>query len=401
MSLQELKESLIEPISQCTLLEALKSLVQRSLIEKNLTSLGFTQQPVVMEYMTDRLIEKVCEEINSGKVALLNSHSLLKAQAKDYVRDTQIRLILNPVRDRLLSSFRGNSNIECQLNQILSTLREKSPREPGYAGGNILNLLCQMQTNLIDYDFSHLTVWQSYLRGVNLHNVNFAHSDLKKSVFSQTFGTILSVAFSTDGKNLALGDVNSEIHLCKVEDGQNFLTCRGHNNWVRFVTFSPNKDILASGSCDYSVKLWDVCTGQCLKTLEGHTKQVYSVAFSPNSGTIASGSDDQTVRLWDVRTIASCSDDQTVRLWDIGTGECLRTLQGHTNRVESVAFRLDGQALASGSYDETIRLWDVRTGECLKTLRADRPYEGTNITGVTGLSPAQKATLKALGAFEV
>jgi WD40 repeat protein len=76
-------------------------------------------------------------------------------------------------------------------------------------------------------------------------------------------------------------------------------------------------------------------------------------------------------------------------------------LQGHTNQVESVAFQLDGQALASGSYDETIKLWDVRTGECLKTLRADRPYEGTNITGVTGLSPAQKATLKALGASEV
>ena len=118
--------------------------------------------------------------------------------------------------------------------------------------------------------------------------------------------------------------------------------------------------------------------------MQGHSCQVRSVVISS-----------------DGRAIASCSDDQTVRLWDIGTGECLRTLQGHTNRVESVAFRLDGQALASGSYDETIRLWDVRTGECLKTLRADRPYEGTNITGVTGLSPAQKATLKALGASEV
>jgi WD40 repeat protein len=76
-------------------------------------------------------------------------------------------------------------------------------------------------------------------------------------------------------------------------------------------------------------------------------------------------------------------------------------LQGHTNQVESVAFQLDGQALASGGYDETIKLWDVRTGECLKNLRADRPYKGTNITDVTGLSPAQKATLKALGASEI
>jgi hypothetical protein len=30
----------------------------------------------------------------------------------------------------------------------------------------------------------------------------------------------------------------------------------------------------------------------------------------------------------------------------------------------------------------------------------DRPYEGMNIAGVTGLTEAEKATLKALGAVE-
>jgi WD40 repeat protein len=54
----------------------------------------------------------------------------------------------------------------------------------------------------------------------------------------------------------------------------------------------------------------------------------------------------------------------------------------------------------SGSWDETIKLWDVQTGECLKTLRSDRPYEGMNITGVTGITEAQISTLKALGATE-
>jgi WD40 repeat protein len=76
-------------------------------------------------------------------------------------------------------------------------------------------------------------------------------------------------------------------------------------------------------------------------------------------------------------------------------------LQGHSKRVRSVAFHPEGKILASGSVDETIKLWDVKTGECLKTLRADRPYEGMNITDVTGLTEAQKATLKALGAVEL
>lgn len=131
------------------------------------------------------------------------------------------------------------------------------------------------------------------------------------------------------------------------------------------------------------MKLWDVRTGQCLKTLYGHTNWVWSVVFTPDGQTLASGGDDKTIRLWDVRT-----------------GQCLKTLHGHTSWVWSVAISPDGEILASGSKDETIRLWDIKTGECQKTLRAPRPYEGMNITGVTGLTEAQKATLKALGAVE-
>ncbi len=115
---------------------------------------------------------------------------------------------------------------------------------------------------------------------------------------------------------------------------------------------------------------------------QGHTDLVWSVVFSPEDKMLASG-----------------SEDQTVKLWNIQTGECLKTLQGHSHRVCSVAFSPDGETITSGSGDETIKLWDVKTGHCLKTL-TDRPYEGMNITGVTGLTQAEKATLKALGAVE-
>jgi len=64
-----------------------------------------------------------------------------------------------------------------------------------------------------------------------------------------------------------------------------------------------------------------------------------------------------------------------------------------------VAITPDGITLVSASFDETIKLWNVKTGECLKTLR-DGPYEGMNITGITGLTEAEKASLKALGAVE-
>jgi WD40 repeat protein len=89
-----------------------------------------------------------------------------------------------------------------------------------------------------------------------------------------------------------------------------------------------------------------------------------------------------------------------VKVWELSTGRCVRTFTGHTREVYSVVFSPDGQTLVSSSTDETVRLWDVNTGECLKTLIPTRLYEGMNITGAKGLTEAQKATLKALGAIE-
>ena len=56
--------------------------------------------------------------------------------------------------------------------------------------------------------------------------------------------------------------------------------------------------------------------------------------------------------------------------------------------------------LVSSSEDGTIRIWDNHRGECLRILTVDRSYEAMNISGVTGLTDAQKETLRLLGAIE-
>jgi WD40 repeat protein len=61
----------------------------------------------------------------------------------------------------------------------------------------------------------------------------------------------------------------------------------------------------------------------------------------------------------DGRLLASGSSDKTIRLRDVQTGDLLRTLEGHTSRVNIVAFSPDGRLLASGSGDNTVRLWGV------------------------------------------
>ncbi|OUL37663.1 hypothetical protein BV372_01505 [Nostoc sp. T09] len=401
VSLEELLDNILPVLPKRELLEALESLRRRSLIEKATPTLidksekisaFFTLQPVVMEYITDRLIEEVCQEIASGEVALLMSHPLMETSAKDYVRDTQIRLIIKPIIDRLINIFLIKKNLENNLIKILNSLRDKFTVTSGYAGGNIINILCQLKTDLTSYNFSHLAIWQAYLRGINLHHVNFAKSDLRKSVFTETFGSILSVAFSHNRELLATGDANGEIRLWRVADGRQILACQTYIGWVRSVAFSPDDKTLASGSDDKTVRCWDVTTGKCRLTLHGHEDFIRSVAFSPDGKTLASGSDDKTVRCWDVttgkcrltlhghedfvrsvsfspdgKTVASASIDTTVRFWDVSTGKCYQTLK-HDDCVSSIAFSPDGKTLVTGSDDQKVRLWDVSSSICVKTF---------------------------------
>ena len=56
--------------------------------------------------------------------------------------------------------------------------------------------------------------------------------------------------------------------------------------------------------------------------------------------------------------------------------------------------------LASCGDDGAIQIWEMDTGEHVTTLRRDRPYERLNITGIKGLSDAQKQALKMMGAVE-
>ncbi|MGA7934074.1 MAG: NB-ARC domain-containing protein, partial [Kovacikia sp.] len=328
VSLPELREDMLPIAAPKMLLGSLESLQYRSLIEKVTSSLKgaavtFTQQPVVMEYVTDWLIEQVCGELMRGEIGLIDRHALSKAQTKDYLRTTQFRLIVKPLVDQLQAHLGNREAVKQCLDQTLSALKSRPLQSPGYAAGNLLNLFSQLDVNLSGYDFSHLTVWQVYLQGVNLHRVNFAHADLTKSVFTQTLGDILAVAFSPDGTLLAIG-IDRNILLWHIADQRQIAILEGHFAWIRCVAFSPDGTRLASGSNDQTIRVWDGQTGQCLKTLDGYSGGVHSIAFSPDAQQLASG-----------------SSEPTIRLWDLSTWQCIKTLKGHRDRVLSVIFSPD------------------------------------------------------------
>ena len=49
--------------------------------------------------------------------------------------------------------------------------------------------------------------------------------------------------------------------------------------------------------------------------------------------------------------------------------------------------------VASSGQDGTARLWEVRGGAALRVLRVERRYERLDITGLTGVTAAQRAAI--------
>ncbi len=346
VDLETLRADFNVEISGTDIVEGLSSLEERSVLE---TSKGkSTLQNVVMEYMTERFIQLIVAEILCQQLVFFNSHALIKATVKDYVRDSQIRLILQPILDRLLDKFKETSTLTNHLQQLLFQIRTFPVK--GYGAGNLLNLLLLLSADLSQYNFSDLFICQAYLQEKILHQVNFAGATFDRSIFTETFGNILCAAFSPDGQTIATGDTSGNVCLWDATGIQK-LFVGSHDNWVTGITFCPDGQEIISCSEDETIKTWNSQTGECLKTFTGHTGWIMGIDLSR-----------------DGRLLVSASIDHTVKVWDAHSGECFHTLTGHTDWLYAIAISADGNWVASGGNDSLLRLWNPQTGKSIHTL---------------------------------
>jgi len=156
---------------------------------------------------------------------------------------------------------------------------------------------------------------------------------------------LFSVAFSSDGQLLAVGDYYGYVILWELAtDGGHIVSAkmRVNSSDIKSVCFSPDNSKIAAASDATNIYVWDVETKSLLQTLEGHQGAVRAVAYSADGEWLASG-----------------DNDYIVRLWDASTGEAVAVLHGHADTVRSVSFMPDGKSFVSGAQDGTIRLWSV------------------------------------------
>ncbi|KAK5991373.1 Vegetative incompatibility HET-E-1-like protein [Cladobotryum mycophilum] len=211
-------------------------------------------------------------------------------------------------------------------------------------------------------------------------------------------------------------------------------TFEGHEDWVRSIAFSTNGRQLASGSDDQTVRIWDTEYGLVQHTLPIPRAYIYSVAISSRNE-VAAGTDNSVIMIWDLITGKEnrkigvstspvyCLDfspdgsklaatvGKSINIWNLDAqedSECIqrgayvkyvsfsvdgkmlvstgsndifvemlddpqsvRVFKGHTDKVNCAIFSHDMKLVASASEDQTCGIWDVKSGDRMFTLTYD------------------------------
>jgi WD40 repeat protein len=220
--------------------------------------------------------------------------------------------------------------------------------------------------------------------------------------------SIAAIAFSPDGKTLAISNVSDQITLWDVAKHRLIGQIRaGPGLSLRTLAFAPGDTILVSGGCPIgdewpcdtgAIYLWDTRSQEAIGApLLGGRGPIKAIAFNKDSSALFSGAADGLIRLWDlsshrsVRTmegpphgtndlavspdgkaLAAAGEDGEILLWNLTTAKPeVHRLTGHSASVTEVDFSPQGGILVSGSEDRTIRFWDSESGNpMVPVLRA-------------------------------
>jgi WD40 repeat protein len=193
-------------------------------------------------------------------------------------------------------------------------------------------------------------------------------------------GTVLSITFSQDSKQLACVSLNGTIKIWNLDTYQARRNYGNYNKesvksfvdrWPQGlrgfgILLSPHSTHVALVDGTSKVNIWTVYDGGRY-TIGGHDHHIECVDFSHGDST----------------RLISGSRDGKIKIWALSTRECLQTFYGHTDCVCAVAISSDSSRLVSVSRDGTAKLWNVMDGSCSRTIAVDKHYSCVR----TALSP--------------
>jgi WD40 repeat protein/mono/diheme cytochrome c family protein len=78
-------------------------------------------------------------------------------------------------------------------------------------------------------------------------------------------GAIAALAWSSDGRWIAVGGAAPEVNVYDAESGSRVASCKGHSAGIYTVAFTPDSKVLAAAGFDGTVRLYDAANGTLVK----------------------------------------------------------------------------------------------------------------------------------------
>jgi len=209
-------------------------------------------------------------------------------------------------------------------------------------------------------------------------------TERKRITWKGRFGPS-SMAFSPDGKTVAVSDRDGVLRLYSASDedeGERLLPgpFRGE---VESLVFSPTGDLVATASRQ-GVVLWNLATDEAPQLLEGLPQGAGVVRFSPDGKLLAVGGRHRS----------------PATIFDVASRKPLVSIDsdGEGHSTEGMCFTADGKQLVIPSKYGAIEFFDVQTGKLVNSLEA----QSTQLQGVA-VSPQGEflASIGNLAAIEV
>ena len=273
-----------------------------------------------------------------------------------------------------MSFVGGEDLLAVSFNNDNNKVLEYNISEKGRMVGNPMthtdNVDCikSVGTNILTASGNTVYMWEPY--GIHCIQKYEGHTDCVKCI-----------QVSPDEKRIASASWDGTIRIWSLKDEQSVqTTTRGEDPFEMMdkvlLPREENQDVydkivdlneyaqtlqtpdgkwFVTWTEDNCVTIWDAISGECVKTLSGHTDTITYIDIS-----------------FDSKYIATSSDDKTIRVWDISTGECIQVLIGHENTINSVEFNHENNKLVSASEDKTLRIWDIATGKQLNSISVFR-----------------------------
>ena len=245
----------------------------------------------------------------------------------------------------------------------------------------------------------------SYLNGV----VRVVEAETGREAFTckSRDGFLAHVTFSPDSKSLAACRQQGAI-IWDVATHEERATLHSPTHLGVVLAYSPDGKRLAMGTLEGLIELWDVGTGQILHTFKGHGGEIRMVVFSPDSTFLVSAGADGTVRVWDnterqdtlpvfegaarlghmdfspdgQSLLVENLDEERWHLVDVASGKRRGgPIEIDEKNDHCFDWSADGKLLIFPSPRKTIAIHDTATGACIRTFSLD--HESTCSTAFT------------------